>query len=108
MKKVLILYKFLSKHRIEFFVQLRNKLNINSNNIAIGAGAYGLSLASYIKDLGKKVIHLGVAIQMLFRVYGQRWAIHPDFQNIINEHWTKPTPNEKPKNAAKVENACYW
>jgi len=74
----------------------------------IGAGAYGLPLASYVKDIGKKAIHLGGATQMLFGVYGQRWAIHPDFQNIINEHWAKPTPNEKPKNATKVENACYW
>lgn len=74
----------------------------------IGAGAYGLPLASYVKDLGKKAIHLGGSTQMLFGVYGQRWAIHPDFQNIINEHWAKPTPNEKPKNAVNVENACYW
>ena len=74
----------------------------------IGAGAYGLPLASYVKDLGKKAIHLGGSTQMLFGVYGHRWAIHPDFQNIINEHWAKPTPNEKPKNATKVENACYW
>lgn len=74
----------------------------------IGAGAYGLPLASYIKDLGKKAIHLGGATQMLFGVYGQRWAIHPDFQDLINEYWVKPTPNEKPKNASKVENACYW
>lgn len=74
----------------------------------IGAGAYGLPLASFIKNLGKKAIHLGGATQMLFGVFGQRWAINPDFQNIINEHWEKPTPNEKPQNAGKVENACYW
>lgn len=74
----------------------------------IGAGAYGLPLASHVKDIGKKAIHLGGATQMLFGVYGQRWGIHPDFQEIINDHWAKPTPNEKPKNATKVENACYW
>lgn len=74
----------------------------------IGAGAYGLPLASYIKTIGKKAIHLGGSTQMLFGVYGQRWAIHPDFKDIINENWIKPTPNEKPKNAGKVENACYW
>lgn len=74
----------------------------------IGAGAYGLPLASYVKEIGKKAIHLGGATQMLFGVYGQRWAIHPDFKDIINEHWIKPSPNETPKTAQKVENACYW
>ena len=74
----------------------------------IGAGAYGLPLASHVKNIGKKAIHLGGATQMLFGVYGQRWAIHPDFQDIINEHWVKPTPNETPKTARNVENACYW
>ena len=74
----------------------------------IGAGAYGLPLASYVKEIGKKAIHLGGATQMLFGVYGQRWAIHPDFQDIINEHWVKPTPNETPETAKNVENACYW
>lgn len=91
-------------------------LNSMKNDIAklnfdiaiVGAGVYGLPLSSYIKDLGKKAIHLGGATQMLFGVYGQRWAIHPDFQDIINEHWIRPQENEKPNNANKVENACYW
>lgn len=74
----------------------------------IGAGAYGLPLASYVKDLGKKGIHLGGSTQMLFGVYGQRWAIHPDFKDIINDNWIKPNQNEKPQSAKKVENACYW
>jgi hypothetical protein len=89
--------------------KMKNDISKIDFDVAIiGAGAYGLPLASYIKDLGKKAIHLGGATQMLFGVYGQRWAIHPDFQDIINEHWAKPTPNEKPNNASKVENACYW
>lgn len=74
----------------------------------IGAGVYGLPLASFVKSLNKQAIHLGGATQMLFGVYGQRWAIHPDFQDIINEHWIKPSNDEKPVNAQKVENACYW
>ena len=89
--------------------KMKNDISKIDFDIAIiGAGAYGLPLASYIKDIGKKAIHLGGATQMLFGVYGQRWAIHPDFQDIINENWVKPTQNEKPKTANKVENACYW
>lgn len=82
--------------------------NIEFDVAIIGAGAYGLPLASFIKELGKKAIHLGGSTQMLFGVYGQRWAINPDFQDIINEHWIRPGEEEKPKNADKVENACYW
>lgn len=74
----------------------------------IGAGVYGLPLAHYVKSIGKSAIHLGGATQMLFGVYGRRWEIHPDFQDIINEHWIKPALDEKPKNSANVENACYW
>lgn len=74
----------------------------------IGAGAYGLPLASFVKEIGKKSIHLGGATQMLFGVYGQRWKIDPNFKDIINENWIKPSEDEKPINAQKVENACYW
>ena len=27
---------------------------------------------------------------------------------LINEHWVMPTEEEKPKNAAIVDNSCYW
>ncbi len=94
---------------IEALDKMKNDISKIDFDVAIiGAGAYGLPLASYVKNLGKKAIHLGGATQILFGIYGQRWAIHPDFQNIINEHWIKPNPNEKPKSAEKVENACYW
>jgi len=38
----------------------------------IGAGAYGLPLASYVKSIGKKGIHLGGATQILFGIKGKR------------------------------------
>ncbi len=74
----------------------------------IGAGAYGLPLASFIKDMGKQAIHIGGAAQLMFGVYGRRWEIIPEFQALINEEWTKPLNTEKPKNASKVENGSYW
>jgi len=89
--------------------KMKNDIQKIDFDIAIiGAGAYGLPLASYVKEIGKKAIHLGGATQMLFGVYGQRWEIHPDFKDLINEHWIKPSEDEKPMNANKVENACYW
>jgi len=74
----------------------------------IGAGAYGLPLAAYIKSMGKGAIHLGGATQLLFGIYGRRWEVNPDFQHLINEHWTRPLEGEKPKAASQVENGCYW
>jgi hypothetical protein len=81
---------------------------INFDIAIIGAGAYGLPLAAYIKTLGKSAIHLGGATQLLFGIYGQRWAANSDFDNIINEYWVKPLYNEKPQAAKNVENSCYW
>ncbi|WNC71180.1 hypothetical protein RGQ13_13750 [Thalassotalea psychrophila] len=74
----------------------------------IGAGAYGLPLASFIKKSGRSAIHLGGATQLLFGVYGRRWEVKEDFKDIINENWVRPTENEKPKAAKNVENSCYW
>ena len=74
----------------------------------IGAGAYGLPLASHIKKMGKKAIHLGGSTQMLFGIYGRRWEIIPEFQDFINKNWVRPLEIEKPKYSSKVENACYW
>lgn len=74
----------------------------------IGAGAYGLPLGSYIKQLGKQAIHMGGASQLLFGVLGQRWLDRKDINIYFNEHWKRPYPQETPETAQDVENACYW
>ncbi len=74
----------------------------------IAAGAYGLPLASFVKDLGRKAIHLGGATQILFGVSGTRWEENPDFKNIINEDWIKPINTEKPKSADLLGTSSYW
>ncbi|MDX6746074.1 hypothetical protein SHK09_04660 [Polaribacter sp. PL03] len=74
----------------------------------IGCGAYGFPLASFIKRIGKKSIHMGGATQLLFGVLGKRWEQEYDLSNFINEYWIRPNLNEKPKNFQNVENGCYW
>lgn len=74
----------------------------------IGCGAYGFPLAARLKKAGKIAIHIGGATQMLFGVKGARWEKLSAFDDIINENWVRPDENERPKNAANVENACYW
>lgn len=76
----------------------------------LGCGAYGFPLATYVKSLGKKAIHLGGVTQMLFGIKGARWEeyiVYP-YENLMNEHWVRPGENEKPKDAVKVEGGCYW
>jgi len=79
----------------------------------LGCGAYGFPLAAYIKRAGKKAVHLGGCLQLLFGIRGARWE-NPDYNptynyvQMMNEHWIKPSTDEKSKNANQVENACYW
>jgi hypothetical protein len=76
----------------------------------IGAGAYGMALAAFIKrDLGRKAIHLGGASQILFGIRGKRWDDIPEYaQDLYNEAWVRPSLEEKPVAAERVEGACYW
>ena len=86
-----------------------NEIKLIDFDIAIvGCGSYGLPLAAKIKDLGKKVIHLAGATQILFGIRGARWDAKPEMQKYFNEHWIRPSDNEKPKNANNIENGCYW
>lgn len=88
----------------------------------LGCGAYGLPLAAHVKRLGKKVVHLGGGTQLLFGILGKRWIeqyheiwhyrpgidININYRPLFNKHWISPNASERPANAGKVENACYW
>ncbi len=75
----------------------------------IGCGAYGMNLAAHIKRKGKIAIHLAGWTQMLFGIYGKRWVEdQPEYAGFINDNWIRPSDNEKPQNAEKVEGGCYW
>lgn len=73
-----------------------------------GAGAYGLPLAAHAKRIGKKAVHLGGSLQLMFGIKGKRWDTHPVIAPLYNEHWVRPLPEELPANANAVENGCYW
>lgn len=74
----------------------------------IGAGAYGLPLAAYVKSLGKTAVHLGGPTQLLFGIKGQRWDHYRPAARMYNEYWVRPAPEETPSSADKVEGGCYW
>ena len=72
----------------------------------IGAGAYGIPLASCVKQLGKKAVQMGGITQILFGIYGKRWE--EKYKHLINSDWVRPLPSEIPSGYQKVENGCYW
>jgi hypothetical protein len=76
----------------------------------IGAGAYGLPLASFAKQLGKQAIHLGGVTQILFGIRGKRWEVEyaDSTAKLFNEHWVRPLASETPSNKDTIEKGCYW
>lgn len=102
---------------------MEEEINSIDFDIAIiGCGAYGLPLAAHVKRIGKQAVHTAGGTQLLFGIKGRRWLedyqgywhyrpgvdIDLNYRQLFNEYWVFPGESEKPKNANKVENACYW
>ncbi|MFI1772468.1 hypothetical protein [Thalassobellus citreus] len=99
---------------------MKNEIDkIDYDICLIGAGAYGFPLAAHVKRSGKKAVHLGGSLQLLFGIRGNRWE-DPNYGvkewgidkgsyvKLMNEYWVRPNEKDKPKNADAVEGACYW
>lgn len=93
---------------------MKDKMDESDYEIClIGCGAYGFPLAAHAKRQGKKAIHLGGALQLLFGIRGRRWE-NPnlnkgyDISSYMNDYWVRPSIEEKPNKSENVENACYW
>ena len=74
----------------------------------ISAGAYGFPLALSIKNQGKKAIHIGGSLQLLFGIKGKRWEDNEFYHTFFNKHWINPSFEEIPENMRDVEEGCYW
>jgi len=97
------------KDWFEAFEIMKNEIKRKEYDIAIiGCGAYGFPLSSFIKEQGKKAVHLGGATQILFGIKGGRWDKHDIISKLYNEYWIRPSKEETPSNNKKVENGCYW
>ena len=70
----------------------------------IACGAYGFPLAAHEKRTGRKAIHIGGSLQLLFGIKGKRW----DDKGFYNECWVSPSKEERPERFEKVEGGCYW
>lgn len=75
----------------------------------VGAGGYSLPICHFVKTIGKRAIHLGGAIQVLFGITGSRFD-----RNFSGEKWygteffIKPLESDVPIGHNFVENSCYW
>lgn len=74
----------------------------------IGCGAYGFPLAAYVKQIGKKAIHLGGATANLFGIRSNMVDNSEQLHALVNEYWVRPSVVETPKGKEKVEGALYW
>lgn len=85
----------------------------------LGCGAYGFPLAAHCKRMGKKAIHLGGALQLLFGIKGKRWEDpnygvkewgipYGSYSDLMNEHWIRPGQNTQNSHTKNVEGGCYW
>jgi hypothetical protein len=75
----------------------------------VAAGGYGMLIADHIfTKLGKSVMYIGGALQILFGVIGKRWFENKDILKLVNDEWIRPDKLDKPDNFTKVEKGCYW
>jgi hypothetical protein len=88
----------------------KEALKIDFDVAIIGCGAYGMPLASRLKNAGKQAIHLGGATQLLFGIKGYRWEHNypSPIAKRFNDAWVRASNEETPKNAKTVEKGCYW
>lgn len=108
------------KNWFEALQWMKNEIDKKDYDIClIGCGAYGFPLAAHVKRQGKKAVHLGGALQLLFGIKGKRWENpnygvkewgipYGSYTSIINKYWISPSRESQPKNADKVEGGCYW
>lgn len=71
----------------------------------IGAGAWSLPLAAHAKKIGRKAIHLGGTLQLLFGIRGGRfdqWGFD------YHQAWVRPLAEETPPNCHLMEGGAYW
>ena len=99
---------------------MKNEIDKEEYDIClIGCGAYGFPLAAHVKRQGKKAIHLGGALQLLFGIKGKRWENptygvkewgipYGSYSTLMNEYWIRPGESGRPQNANQVEGGCYW
>lgn len=82
--------------------------NVDYDVVLTGTGASSLPLIAHARSRGKKGVHLGGPLQLLFGIKGSRWDNGPVGKHFYNEHWTRPSIDEMPLKYKTIEGGCYW
>jgi len=81
---------------------------IDYDIMLVGSGASSLPLVAHARKNGKKAIHVGGPLQLLFGVKGGRWSEGNIGKHFYNEHWISPSIEETPQKYKNIEGGCYW
>lgn len=93
----------------EALESMKKEIDMIDFDVAIiGAGAYGLPLAAYVKKIGKQSVQMSGATQILFGIIGKRWEDKPHIAKYFNSYWIRPSQEETPPSIEKVEGGSYW
>jgi hypothetical protein len=76
--------------------------------VLAGAGGISILVAAHVKRAGAIGFHMGGPTQVLFGVRGRRWEKDPFFTSAMNASWVRPSGQEAPPNAGKIERGAYW
>lgn len=74
----------------------------------IGCGAYGFPLAAFVKQMGKKAVHLGGSVASLFGIRSNAVEKNKKLLPLVNDLWVRPSQEETPPGIEMVENSRYW
>jgi len=95
---------------LEKFIQEVKKIKDDFDIALCSCGGYGNLVCAEIFKMDKSAIYVGGVLQMFFGIYGGRWLKEkPEILRIyMNNHWSRPSENEKPNGHNNIENGCYW
>ena len=94
------------EHMNEFLPQLQG---VEFDIALVAAGGYGMLIADHIyTNLKRSAIYIGGALQLFFGVIGKRWFDNKEILSHVNDHWIRPSHEERPLHHTKVERGCYW
>ena len=94
------------EHLDGFFLQLQG---VEFDIALVAAGGYGMLIADHIyTNLKRSAMYIGGALQLFFGVIGKRWFDNKVILSLVNDHWIRPSQEERPQHHTKVEKGCYW
>lgn len=98
-----------ANHWFQLLGQLTQEVREQDFDVAlIGAGPFGLPLATEVKKAGRQSVHLGGALQLVFGIKGKRWESY-EVSRFFNDMWVRPSAEETPsRSGRRMSQSSYW